>query len=187
MAREGVFVELVLGQAIFFDHHLGAQELAEIGARVTIVNCLAHIAAHAVFGGQRAWHAHRHAAHALDAGGDHDVHGARHHCLGRKLQGLLRGAALAIDRGARHALREFGRQHRVAGYVGRLLASLADATHDDVFDQHRIDAGAGNQRIENLCGQIGRMPARHATAFTTAGSARRGNNECFSHGLSPPK
>ncbi|MCY1220328.1 hypothetical protein D9M72_323380 [compost metagenome] len=102
---------------------------------------------------------------------------------GPEMQRLLRGAALAINRGSRHGLGQAGSQHRVAG----LLASLADAAQDHVFDQDRIRAAARDQRIEHLGGEVDRMPAREAAAAAASGPAGRGNDEASGMKRSPMK
>ena len=85
--------------------------------------------------GQRDSRAHRHHAHALDAGRDDQVLRAGQHALGGEVNCLLRGAALPVDRDARHALRQARRQPRVPGDVDGLRADLRDAAHDDVLDR----------------------------------------------------
>ena len=59
--------------------------------------------------------AHRHAAHALDAGRDHDVVRARDHTLRGEVDRLLRRAALPVDRRAGHGVGEAGREQRRCG------------------------------------------------------------------------
>ena len=100
------FVEHVLGQPIFGGDHFGAGELAELDAGVARGHGIAIGHAHAGLGGQRHGHAHRHAGHRFDAGGNHHVHLAAHHRGGSKMDGLLAGAALAVDAGARHRFRQ---------------------------------------------------------------------------------
>ncbi len=93
-------VELVLRQVVFLGHHLGAHELAELDAGITLFLVRALGAAEAVLGRQHHRQAHRHAAHAFHAGGDHAIHRPAHHGLRREVQRLLRGAALPVHAGA---------------------------------------------------------------------------------------
>ena len=58
--------------------------------------------------------AHRHARHALDAGRDHDVVRAGDHALRREVRGLLRRAALTVDRRPGDGVGEAGRKRGVA-------------------------------------------------------------------------
>ena len=113
----------------------------------------------------------------LDAGGDDHVLGAAHHRLGGEMDRLLRGAALAVDGDRRDADRQLRGEHRVAADVEGLLAGLADAAHDDVLDRGRVDAGALDQGVEHLRGQVGRMPvlerpARRPPAVRTASTMK---------------
>ena len=51
---------------------------------------------------------------------------------------------------------------RGAADVERLLARLHDAAPDDVVDDAGVDAGALDQAVENLGGQLGGVHARQA-------------------------
>ncbi|MCY1208633.1 hypothetical protein D9M72_202660 [compost metagenome] len=185
VAFERVAVERVFLDAVVAGDHLGARELAELDAGVALFHAGAHVEAQVVLQRQRGGQAHGHAAHALDAGGDHDVHRARHHGLCREVQRLLRRAALAVDRGGGHRLGQARGQHRVARHVGGLLAGLADAAHDDVLDQGGVGVGALHERVEHLCGQVGRVPSGEAAVAAAAGGARGGDDIGFGHVKSP--
>ena len=74
--------------------------------------------------------------------GDDHVVGAGHDALGGEVEGLLGGAALAVDGGGGHRLGPAGGQHGVAADVERLLADLHDAAHDHVVDQGRVEVVA---------------------------------------------
>ena len=178
-------VELILGQAVLSGDHLGAHELAELDVGIALFHPRALRNAEAFLGGQRHRQAHRHAGHALDARGDHDVLGAAEHALGGEVQRLLRGAALAVDRGARHAFRKLGREHRVARDVGGLLAHLHHAAHHHVLDGRGIDAGAIHQLVQHLGGQIRGVPPAHAPALAASGGPGRGDDIGLSHGKTP--
>src|SRR2546427_13252367 len=91
-------------------------------------------------------HAHRDAAHRLDAGGDHDVVGPRDHALGREVERLLARAALAVDAGAADALGKPRRERRGPTDRYPLLADLRDAPHDDVLDLGPLDARPLDER-----------------------------------------
>ena len=182
VARKAVVVELLAGHAVLLGDHLSALELAELNARIALGLAGAHRMAKARLVGQDDRGAHRHAAHALDAGGDDHVHLARHDGRGGEVDRLLRRAALAVDGGGGHAFRQLGGQHRAAGDVVGLLAGLTDAAHDDVLDQGGIGARAGDEPVQHFAGEVGRMPARHAAALAASGGAGGGDDIGFSHG-----
>ena len=178
-------VQLLLGQAVLLGHHLGTHELAELDVGIALLHPRTLGNAQARLGRQHHRHTHWRAGHALDARGDHDVHGATHHRLGGELQGLLGRPALSVHRGGRHALRQLGGQHGVASDVGGLLACLRDAPHDHIFNGGRIDAGAIDQLVQHHTGKVCRMPAPDASTLASTGGARRGNNVSFGH-IQPP-
>ena len=177
----GVSVEFVFGEAVFLRHHLRAGELAELDVRIALLDVRALVVAKAVLGRQRRGEAHRHPRHRLDAGGDHDVHGAGHHRLRGEMQRLLRRAALPVDRGAGHAFRQLRGHDGVARDVVGLLAGLHHAAHDDVFDLRGIGAGALDQRVQHGGGEIGRMPAGEASSLAAAGGACGGDDISLGH------
>jgi hypothetical protein len=179
VAEQGVAVEIVFAQAVFLGHHLGADKLAEHLVVVALVDLGALVETHVGFLRQHGGAEHGHAGHGLDTGGDHHIHAARHHGLCGKVNRLLGRTALAVDGGAGHRLGQLGGQHRVAGHVGRLLADLAHATHEHVFDQGRVCARAVNQVVQYLGRQIHGMPARQTTAATASSGSGRRDDESF--------
>ena len=88
----------------------------------------------------------RNPAHGLDSAGDHDVHGPRRDCLGAEMDGLLGRAALSVDGGAWHGVREPGGQGCVAADVHGLLPHRHGAPEDDVFDHRRVEIVASQER-----------------------------------------
>jgi hypothetical protein len=96
-------------------------------------------------------------AHALYAAGDDQVAGAAQHRLRREVRGLLRRAALAVDRRAGHLVGETRRQPAGASDVAGLGPDRVDAAEDDVLDGVRIDARARDERREHVRAEIGRM------------------------------
>ena len=181
MAVVGIFVEFVLRQPVFLRHHLGAGELAEHDVRIFLLDARALVGAEAVLRRQLRGEAHRHPRHRFHAGGDHDVHGAAHHGLRGEMQRLLRGAALPVDRGTGHALRQLRGHDGVARDVVGLFARLHHAAHDHVFDLVGRGAGAFNQRVQNLGGEIGRMPAGETSSLAAAGGAGGGDDVSLGH------
>jgi hypothetical protein len=147
----------------FFRDHLGAVELAEHGDPEALLDalgerplpmpcCMGRVKGRPI--GTRVID--------FDPCRNHHVLGAAHHRLGGEVDRLLRRAALAVDRHCGHALRKLRGEHGVAADVEGLLARLADAAHDDVLDRGGIEAGALDQRIEDLGGHVGRMPVLQA-------------------------
>ena len=155
LGAEGVHV--VAGDAPLVGDQLGRDALRHEPTLVGVAGAdlRAERVAELAVGHRRA---HRHAGHHLDAGGDDDVVGAGDHALGGEVGGLLAGAALAVDRRAGHLLRPAGGEDGVAGDVHALLADLHHAAHHDVVDDRRIDAGAVDERLERLGGEVDRVP-----------------------------
>jgi hypothetical protein len=166
-------------------HHFRAGELAEHDVRIFLLDARALVMAKTVLGGELRSKTHRHPRHRFNAGGDHDVHRAGHHGLGRKMQRLLRRAALAVDRGGGNAFRELRSHHGVARDVVGLLAGLHHAAHDHVLDLGGIDLGAVDQRIQHGSGKIGRMPACETSALAAARGTRGGDDIGLGHVCSP--
>jgi len=81
-------------------------------------------------------------AHVLDSGPDDRVVYPRGDQRRPEVHGLLRGAALAVDRGGRRLDGEPGLEPCVATDVVPLLAELLDAAGDDVLDRCGGDPGA---------------------------------------------
>jgi hypothetical protein len=130
--------------------------------------------------------ADRHLAHVLDTAGDGDVDHAGGHQAGGQVGGLLRRAALRVDRGGRHGEGQAGGEPRGAGHVERLHADLADAPTDDLADLGRIDAGALDDRLERVGQQVDRVDGREAAVATPDGRADSFDDDdfAFAHGVS---
>ena len=166
-------VEIVLGEAVLLDDHLGAHELAEVDTRPLrldpvglVVEAFLHV--------QRDVGAHRHAGHAFNTAGDHHVLRSAHHGLGCKLDRLLAGAALAINRHRRGRLREqLARQHAHAANLHRLLARLTDAAGHHIIDGLGIDPAALDEGVERLGQQIHRVHPGQTPAAAAASGADR--------------
>jgi len=126
--------------------------------------------------------AHRDAAHRLDAGGDHDVVGSRHHALGREVERLLARAALAVDAGAADALGKPCSERRVATDVHPLLADLRDAPHDDVLDLGRIDARPLDERRQRAGREVHGVHGEEPAGLLAA--PERGADGVHDHGFS---
>jgi hypothetical protein len=83
---------------------------------------------------------HRHPGHRLDAARDDHVVVPGDDTSGREVHGLLRRAALPVDRHADDVFRPPGGEGGVAADVRGLLAGLRHGAPDDVLDQRRVDA-----------------------------------------------
>ncbi len=114
--------------------------------------------------------AHRHPAHALDAGSDDAILRSAHHRLRGELDRLLARSALAVDGDRRRALAQMlGREHRVAPDLHRLLAALADATHDHIVHGLGIDPAALDDGIERSGRKVDGVDTGKASASFSPG------------------
>src|SRR5678815_5460789 len=84
------------------------------------------------------------------------------------MQRLLRRTALPVDGHARHARRQLRGQRRHAADAAALLSGLEHAAHDHVFHQRWISVAALEQRVDDLRGQVDRVPARKPAAAFAA-------------------
>ena len=94
----------------------------------------------------------------LGAAGDHQVVVICGNARGGEVHGLLRRAALAVDRRGRHRLGQSGGHPGVAGQVRPLLTYLADTATDDIVNALRVHAGALEERREREAQQVRRVP-----------------------------
>ena len=141
VAGEREAIEIVLGEAVLLDDHLGAHELAELDAGILGLQLGRHVVAEAFLHVEGGVRAHRHAAHAFHAAGDHHILHAAHDGLRGELDRLLAGTALTVDGDGGGGLRQvLCGQHAHAADLHRLLARLRDAAGDDVVDRLGIDA-----------------------------------------------
>src|SRR6266511_2419009 len=122
---------------------------------------------------------------SLDTTGDHQVVGAGEHALRGEVERLLRGAALAVDGGARHLLGQAGRQPRGARDVEALRPDLVDTAEDHVLDRSRVRTGALHQHLEHVRRQIGGMHAGESAAPTPDRRAHRLDDVCLGHQSAP--
>ena len=119
-----------------------------------------------------------HGLHAADR--DHILRAA-HHRLGGKVQRLLRRAALAVNRRARHIHRQASGEPRGARDVARLRTDGVDAAENNVvvvFTRNHIalDQGLERMRAEIDCVDVGQ------TTLALAGRAAQGiDNIGFCH------
>jgi len=126
--------------------------------------------------------AHRGAAHHLDATGDREVVLAGDDAGGGEVHRLLRGAALAVDRGAGDRLRPTCGKDRRARDVEGLLADLHHAAPDHVIDQHRVDAGALGEGLQDVRRDVGGVDARQASAPLAQRGSDSFDDDGIAHG-----
>ena len=124
----------------------------------------------------------RHPAHDLGAAGDHQVVVVRRHARGGEVDGLLRRAALAVDRRGRHCLGQSGRDPAVAGEVRALLAHLAHAPADDVVDALGVHARPLDQRGEGETQEVRRVPVGEGAAPLAERRPHDVDDDGLSHG-----
>ena len=120
--------------------------------------------------------------HLLDATGDNDILHARHDGLGGKVNSLLGGAALAVDRRARHMLGQPRREPARAGDVAGLAADRVEAAEHHVLDGARVDATSIDQCRQGMCPEVSRMDARQGSAALADWSADRFDDVSLWHG-----
>ena len=94
-------------------------------------------------------------AHVLHAAGDDHVLHARHDAHGSEADVLLARSALAVDGDAGDGFGKPGNERCGAGDVAGLGTHVVEATHDDVVDGHRVDAGALDQALDGVRADVG--------------------------------
>ena len=62
-----------------------------------------------------------------------------------------------------------------------LLARLGNTTNDDVVHSFARHAGPRDDRVEDLCAEIDRVPAGKAATATSTGGTDGGYDICFCH------
>ena len=185
VAFQREFVQILTGKAMLLDQHFSAHELAELDTGIGFLQSLRHVGAEAGILEQFEGGAHRHPGHAFDAVRQNHVLGTGHDALRRKLDRLLRRAALPVDRDRGNAVRQFRSQHRVATNVAALFAALHDAAGDHILDRAGVKIIAVGNRVQRRRSKIYRMHARQPTAATASSGPDRINNIGFCHSLIP--
>ena len=166
MRAGAVGVELLAGQLPLPGDQLGAHPLRDEAGEAR-----AHRRAERV--GALPGRAHRHPAHRLDAGRDHQVVGAGHDALHGEVDRLLAGAALALDRGGRHVHREARRQPGLTAGGGGLLAVLPDAADEDVVHRAGVDAVPLDDGAQQLGEQVNGMHVGQRATLLAAAHGER--------------
>jgi len=88
------------------------------------------------------------------------------------VQGLLAGAALPVDSGAWHRLRQPLRaQHRVAADVAGLRTHLAHTPYDEVLNMLAVHTSLFEQAIHHSCAQVCRVVATQAAILLAPSSS----------------
>ena len=106
--------------------------------------------------------------HVLHTPGNDDVHRSRHHRLGGEVHGLLRRAALAIERHAGHVLGQTGCEPARPG-MHPIGAHRVDVAEHDIIDGVRIDAGTLDERGNGMRADVGGMDLRQAASRRPTG------------------
>ena len=132
--------------------------------------------------------AHRHAAHRLDAAGQHQVVPAGAHLLGGGVDGFEAGGAEPVELDAAGGVGQLRGQHRGAGDVAALVADRRDDTEDDVADQVLVEVGeAVAQLVDQADDQVERLDLVQATVALLAARRADGlvDEGFFGHGEFP--
>ena len=66
-----------------------------------------------------------------------------------------------------------------------LGADLHDAAHDHVVDEGGVEVVALDERLEDLGGEVGRVPARELAVALAAGGADGVDDDCGGHVMAP--
>jgi len=119
-------------------------------------------------------------------GRHHHVVGAGHDALGGEVQGLLGGAALAVDGGGGHRLGPAGGEDGVAADIERLLGDLHHAAHDHVVDEGWVERVARLQRFQGLGGQVHGVPVTELPVSLPTCGADGIDNDGSGHGCLLP-
>jgi hypothetical protein len=169
--------------------HLGAADPPLGGdqvGRAELGDLLGAVPGAPAFGaGERVFGAHRRAdrdhAHVLHAARDHQAGRAAEHRLRREVHGLLGRAALPVHGDAGHRLGQARREPGGAGDVAGLRADRVHAAEHHVVDGARVGLGAGQQGLDDVRAQVGRVRAREAAAAAGDRGAHRVDNEGLGH------
>ena len=116
--------------------------------------------------------AHRPAAHALDAAGDHEVFLAAHHLHCSEVHALQARGAEAALRHAGHGLVPAGVEHGGARDIRALLADRGHATQNDVVHQRGVEMVAGLERVEERLEQVHRRDLVQRTVLLALAARR---------------
>ena len=118
--------------------------------------------------------AHRHAAHRLDAAGEHQIVPAGAHLLRGGVDGLQAGCAEAVELEAAGGLGQLGHQRGGAGDVAALIADGRHDAEDEVADQVLVQVGkAGAQFVDQADDQVDGLDLVEGAVLVLA--ARRAN------------
>ena len=98
------------------------------------------------------------------------------------MDGLLRGAALAIDGGAGDVLGVAGDQPARTRDVTGLRTDAVDVAEHDVLDRGRVDAGALDERLDRVAAQVGGMDLRESATPPADRRADRFDDVGLGHG-----
>src|SRR5579859_5494742 len=123
MAFQTVLVQAFASELVTLGQHLRADTLIEMDIVITLHHRRTKRLAGTVGDGS----AHGNARHTFNAAADGDVIAAGDHALRGKMNGLLAGSALTIDRGSGDGFGESRSKNSVAPDVSCLLADLHNA------------------------------------------------------------
>src|SRR5699024_2123197 len=106
----------------------------------------------------------------LHTAGDDQILGAAHDALRRKVHGLLRGTALAVDRRSRHFFGKACGEPAGTCNVTGLRTDGIDAAVDDVFDREGIEVVALKDFWKEVCAKVGGVNFGESTATSADGA-----------------
>src|SRR5207237_4554333 len=129
---------------------------------------------------------HWDAGHAFDTARYGHVADAALDQVGGEVDRLLAGAALAVDGRRRRGDRKLGRQPGVAADVDRLLADLADAAEDDVFDLSGLDPRPLDQLFQDKGAEHDGVDLPELPVPAPKLRPDRFDDHCIAHFYGPP-
>ena len=97
---------------------------------------------------------HGHPCHRFDSGADKGLARVHLDCAGGDVDGIHRRTAETVNCGTGDRNRQVGEETDQARDVEALFALRESASHDQVFDVGRIDAGPLQQTADNLGGHL---------------------------------
>ena len=165
LRAQRVAVDVLTGEALDGGDQVGADALRHEADAVVGLG---------VGGPGAAVGAHRHAAHRLDAAGQHQVVPAGAHLLRGGVDGLQAGRAEPVELEPAGGLGQLGHQRRGAGDVAALVADRRHDAEDDVADQVLVQIGeAAAQLVDQADDQVDRLDLVERAVLVLA--ARRAN------------
>ena len=123
-----------------------------------------------------------HQGNGLNAPGHHGRYLLGHNPLGRQGNGLQTRAAEPVDRKSGGGYRKARADGRQTGNIPALGALLEGRTHDNIFNNGRINTGPLDGMLDHVPRQIDTVGViQRAPVGLTQAGACGGNDDCIRH------